>query len=64
VLGIYYAALKAAGLRQSIAVPTELRVADANHRWTLEPFHYADAYYRGFMAELDRLTQPAAALAD
>jgi Family of unknown function (DUF6270) len=62
VLRAYYGAVKAGGVRQSIAVPEELRVADANHRWTLEPFHYAEGYYRAFLTELERLTQPAEAV--
>jgi Family of unknown function (DUF6270) len=63
VLAAYYARIKAAGVATSIAVPEDMRVADENHRWTLEPFHYADIYYRAFMAALDGLTLPAEALA-
>jgi hypothetical protein len=57
VLAVYYARLKSATALRSIAVPEDVRVADEKHRWTLEPFHYADIYYRAFMLELDRLTQ-------
>jgi hypothetical protein len=63
ILAAYYARLKSAAPLRVIALADELRVADEKHRWTLEPFHYADIYYRAFMVELDRITQPTVALA-
>ena len=50
-------------LFEAIALPEAVRVGDEKHRWTLEPFHYASAYYNSFIDELDRLTRPATALA-
>jgi hypothetical protein len=65
VLAAYYARLKAEGPLRTIALSEDLRVADEKHRWTLEPFHYADSYYSAFIAALDAIAQPvpAAALA-
>ncbi len=56
VLEPYYAALKAAcpGMR-SIRVPDDQTLGDEGHRWTLEPFHYAEAYYRAFLGQYDRI---------
>lgn len=62
ILAAYYARLTSAAPLRVIALPEEMRVANEKHRWTLEPFHYADIYYRAFMIELDRLTNPAAVL--
>ena len=38
-----------------VAVPPELRIADARHRWGLSPFHYVEAYYREAHAQLQAL---------
>jgi hypothetical protein len=61
ILTAYYARIKSEGGLVSISLSQDVCVADEKHRWTLEPFHYADIYYRTFLAELDRLT-PAALL--
>jgi hypothetical protein len=63
ILSRYYANIKSEGGLTSISLPEDVRVADEKHRWTLEPFHYADIYYRTFMAELVQLTQPVMPLA-
>jgi hypothetical protein len=57
VLAAYYGRLKSEGGLTSISLSHEVRIADEKHRWTLQPFHYADIYYRKFIVELDRLTQ-------
>ena len=32
-----------------------VRIADANHRWGLSPFHYVDGYYREIRSQLGAL---------
>jgi len=60
ILDRYFAALKAAcpALR-SIRVPEDQVLGDEAHRWTLEPFHYAEAYYREFLRQYDRIVAEA-----
>jgi Family of unknown function (DUF6270) len=53
----YYTKMKSEGQLPSILLTEDVRVADARHRWTLGPCHYADIYYRAFLTELDRMTQ-------
>lgn len=36
----------------AVAAPADLRVADANHRWGLSPFHYIADYYRHVLPQL------------
>ena len=38
-----------------VAAPGQ-RLADANHRWGLSPFHYVDAYYHDIWGQLPDLT--------
>lgn len=57
VLAAYYARIKSEEALASISLPQGVCVADEKHRWRLEPFHYADIYYRTFLAELNRLTR-------
>lgn len=60
LLDRYYAALKAAcpGMR-AIRVPDAETLGDEGHRWTLEPFHYAETYYRGFLREYEQIVAEA-----
>jgi hypothetical protein len=56
VLESYYAALKAAcPAMRSIRVPEDQVLGDEAHRWTLEPFHYAESYYREFLRQYDAI---------
>jgi hypothetical protein len=55
ILTKYYHKLKAEGNFCSIALPKDMRVADARHRWFLSPFHYTSLYYHQFLVELNRL---------
>jgi hypothetical protein len=56
ILDRYFAAMKAAcpGMR-SIRVPEDQVLGDESHRWTLEPFHYAQSYYREFLRQYDAI---------
>jgi hypothetical protein len=40
---------------RTIAAPSDLRIADARHRWGLSPFHYAPDYYRSVLQQLQAL---------
>jgi hypothetical protein len=59
VLSAYYERIKSETGLASISLSEDMCVADEKHRWSLEPFHYANIYYRTFISELDRLTAPA-----
>lgn len=60
VLESYYAALKATcPAMRSIRVPEDRVLGDEAHRWTLEPFHYAESYYREFLRQYDRIVAEA-----
>ncbi|MGE3935250.1 MAG: DUF6270 domain-containing protein [Rhodospirillaceae bacterium] len=51
----YYAAIRAACPQAtSIRIDGDALAADERHRWGLEPFHYAEAYYDLFLQRLDR----------
>lgn len=39
-----------------LRVAPEFLAADPNHKWSIEPFHYVQAYYPAFMHELRKLT--------
>jgi hypothetical protein len=56
ILDLYYDRMKAAcpGMR-TIKVPADCVLGDESHRWTLEPFHYADDYYAQFLRQLDSI---------
>lgn len=57
ILEEYYAAIRrACPEMSSIRLPEDHILADEAHRWTLEPFHYADSYYAEFIRRLDALT--------
>jgi hypothetical protein len=57
MLGEGYDALEQAlgGVGARIAVDPEAHVADAHHRWELEPYHYAPGYNAHAVGELRRL---------
>jgi hypothetical protein len=62
ILDRYHAAIrKAWPALRTIRVPDELLLADAGHRWKLEPFHYAEAYYVEFLRQLDAIAPVAMA---
>lgn len=65
VLDLYYAAVRREwpGI-SAIRMSPDLHLATEDHRWGLQPFHYAAGYYQAFVAQLgqaiDRQDSPAA----
>ena len=56
LLDRYYAAMKAACPEmRAIRVPDADTLGDEGHRWTLEPFHYAETYYRAFLHQYEQI---------
>lgn len=56
ILDRYFAAMKTACPEmRSIRVPEDQVLGDEAHRWTLEPFHYAESYYREFLRQYDAI---------
>jgi hypothetical protein len=62
ILRSYYAKIRAeCPAMRSIRLDEEHQLADEKHRWTLEPFHYAESYYAAFRTALAALDLPGAA---
>lgn len=61
-LGQYYDLVQAAlPEAKVIEVEPDLRKAEPKHKWGSGPYHYIDAYYHGFLKQLESLTsQPIA----